>query len=95
MKRKTLQFRFKKAALTMSFAFTALLATAQTNVYDDVIATSPNHTSLKAAIDQEMLQAVLQNPSSTLTVFAPDNTAFDNLATALNTDINGLLALQT
>lgn len=93
MKRKTLQFRFKKAALTMSFAFTALLATAQTNVYDDVIATSPNHTSLKAAIDQEMLQAVLQNPSSTLTVFAPDNTAFDNLATALNTDINGLLAL--
>ena len=83
----------RKATLTMSLAFTSLLAVAQTNVYDDVIATSANHTSLKAAIDQQMLQGALQDPSATLTVFAPDNDAFDNLATALNTDIAGLLAL--
>lgn len=83
----------RKATLTMSLAFTSLLAVAQTNVYDDVIATSANHTSLKAAIDQQMLQGALQNPAANLTVFAPDNTAFDNLATALGTDIAGLLAL--
>jgi transforming growth factor-beta-induced protein len=93
MKKRTIQLKFKKAALTMSFAFAAFMATAQTNVYDDVIATSANHTSLKAAIDQQMLQGALQDPTSTLTVFAPDNTAFDNLATAFNTDIAGLLAL--
>jgi transforming growth factor-beta-induced protein len=83
----------RKATLTLSIAFSSLLAAAQSNVYDNVIAISPNHTSLKAAIDQEMLQGALQDQNSTLTVFAPDNTAFDNLATALNTDINGLLAL--
>ena len=83
----------RKATLTMSLAFSSLLAVAQTNVYDDVIASSANHTSLKAAIDQQMLQGALQDPTATLTVFAPDNTAFDNLATALNTDIAGLLAL--
>jgi uncharacterized surface protein with fasciclin (FAS1) repeats len=67
-------------------------SSAQTNVYDDVIAGSANHTSLKAALDQEGLDVALQTGAS-LTVFAPDNMAFDNLATALNTDINGLLAL--
>jgi transforming growth factor-beta-induced protein len=93
MKKRTIQFQFKKAALVLSFAFTALLSAAQTNVYDNVIATSPNHTSLNAAIVQQNLQGALQNPAATLTVFAPDNTAFDNLATALGTDITGLLAL--
>lgn len=68
-------------------------ATAQTNVFDDVIATSPNHTSLEAALLATNLQGALQNTSSNLTVWAPDDTAFDNLATALGTDINGLLAL--
>ena len=84
---------FRKTVLTLSLVFTALGASAQTNVYDDVIATSPNHTSLAAAIQQEGLVSALQNPSATLTVFAPDNTAFENLATALNTNIAGLLAL--
>ena len=65
---------------------------AQTNVYDNVIAVSPNHTSLAAAIQQAGLVGALQNPSATLTVFAPDNAAFDNLATALGTNISGLLA---
>ena len=73
--------------------FAALGLKAQTNVYDNVIATSPDHTSLAAALQQEGLVGALQNNASTLTVFAPDNAAFDNLAAELNTDINGLLAL--
>ena len=44
------------------------ISLAQTNVYDDIIATSPNHTSLKAALDQEGLDVVLQDPSGTFTV---------------------------
>jgi uncharacterized surface protein with fasciclin (FAS1) repeats len=78
-----------------AFALSAMFfsASAQTNVYDDVIATSPNHTSLDAALQQAGLVGALQNPSATLTVWAPDNQAFDDLATALNTDIAGLLAL--
>ena len=93
MKKGILKFGFKKAALTLSIAFTALSASAQTNVFDDVIATSTDHTSLKAALIQEGLDAVLQDMNGTFTVFAPDNAAFDALAVALNTDIPGLLAL--
>jgi uncharacterized surface protein with fasciclin (FAS1) repeats len=66
---------------------------AQTNVYDDIIAISPNHTYLKAAIDQQNLQSALRDSTSNLTVFAPTNAAFDSLAAALNTDIPGILAL--
>jgi transforming growth factor-beta-induced protein len=66
---------------------------AQTNVFDDVIAPSPNHTYLEAALIQEGLVGALQNPSATLTVFAPDDQAFTNLATALGTNVAGLLAL--
>ncbi len=66
---------------------------AQTNVYDDIIATSPNHTYLKAAIDQEGLAPTLQDGSGTYTVFAPTNDAFDALAAELNTNIAGLLAI--
>ena len=73
------------------FALTSTLSFGQTTVYD-VIAASPNHTSLTAALDQEGLDAVLDDNMSTFTVFAPDNAAFDDLATALGTDIAGLLA---
>jgi uncharacterized surface protein with fasciclin (FAS1) repeats len=48
---------------------------------------------LATAIQQQGLVGALQNPSATLTVFAPTNAAFDNLAASLNTDIAGLLAL--
>lgn len=65
---------------------------AQTNVYDDVIATSPDHTLLAAALQQEGLDVVLRDASGTFTVFAPDNDAINNLATDLGTDINGVLA---
>ena len=66
---------------------------AQTNVFDDVIAASPNHNYLEAALLQEGLSGALQNPGATLTVFAPDDQAFEQLAFALQTDIAGLLAL--
>ncbi|MFM7668364.1 MAG: fasciclin domain-containing protein, partial [Bacteroidota bacterium] len=87
----------KKLKVYSISMFSALLLTTttycQTNVFDDVIATSPNHTYLEAALLQENLAGALQNPSATLTVFAPDDAAFTALAAALNTDINGLLAL--
>jgi len=66
---------------------------AQTNVFDDIIATSPDHTTLANALVQEGLDVALQNNAATLTVFAPDNAAFDDLASALNTTVAGLLAL--
>lgn len=91
MKMKNLPL-FKIASLSMMLVFTSLGLNAQTNVYDDVIATSPNHTSLATALQQEGLDAALQNGMGTFTVFAPDNAAFDNLAAALGTDIAGLLA---
>ena len=68
---------------------------SQTNVFDDIIAMSPDHTYLEAALIQEGLDVALQNNAATLTVFAPTDAAFDNLAAALNTDIAGLLALPT
>lgn len=93
MKRILFNFNFQKVTLSVALAFASFGSYAQTNVYDDVIATSANHTSLKAALDQEGLDVALQNGMATYTVFAPDNAAFNDLATALNTDINGLLAL--
>jgi len=56
---------------------------AQTNVYDDIIATSPDHTTLAAALTQTGLDSVLQNPMADFTVFAPDDDAFDDLAAEL------------
>jgi uncharacterized surface protein with fasciclin (FAS1) repeats len=79
-------------SLSATVLFSSFL-NAQTNVFDDVIAPSPNHTYLEAALIQENLVGALQDPSATLTVFAPNDAAFTALATALNTDINGLLAL--
>ncbi len=66
---------------------------SQTNVFNDIISTSPNHTYLTAALIQENLDVALQDQNANYTVFAPDDIAFINLANALGTDINGLLAL--
>jgi transforming growth factor-beta-induced protein len=49
-------------------------------------------TLVTAVITAELLPA-LTNPLANYTVFAPTNAAFDNLATALNTTVSGLLAL--
>ncbi|MDB3906113.1 fasciclin domain-containing protein [Crocinitomicaceae bacterium] len=80
---------FSAAALSMM----TFGVSAQTNVFDDIIVPSANHSSLEAAIITANLQGALQDPTASLTVWAPDNQAFDDLATALGTDINGLLAL--
>lgn len=64
---------------------------AQT-VYD-VIANSPAHTSLKAAIDAAELDGALQLTTATYTVFAPDNAAFDDFAAELGVTVADLLLL--
>ena len=65
---------------------------SNSNVFDDIIAVSPNHTYLEAALIQAGLDVALQNPASSLTVFAPDDAAITALVTALGTTISGLLA---
>lgn len=65
---------------------------AQTSVFD-IIAASPNHTYLETALIQEGLNVPLDDLSGAFTVFAPDDNSFTAIATALGTDINGLLAL--
>ena len=57
----------------------------------DVIAASPSHTLLAAALDAAGLTSVLADPASTFTVFAPDDDAFaalpgDALALLLTED---------
>lgn len=72
--------------------FIATSSTAQTSVFD-VIAGSPDHNYLEAALVQQELDVVLSGVSAEFTVFAPTDAAFDALAAALGTDINGILAL--
>ncbi|MCR9171505.1 MAG: fasciclin domain-containing protein [bacterium] len=91
MKRRILPLKaiFSAAVLSMM----TFGVSAQTNVFDDVIVPSPNHTSLEQAIITANLQGALQDPNASLTVWAPDDQAFDDLATALGTNVAGLLAL--
>ncbi len=90
--KKTFITHFKKTTLSFALVATSFGAFGQTNVYDNVISTSPNHTTLKAALIQAGLVSTLQNPTATLTVFAPDNAAFDALASALGVTATQLLA---
>ena len=92
MKKSLHLSKLRNTALVGLF-FASFLSNAQTNVYDDIIAASADHTSLAAAISTAGLESALQDASATLTVFAPDNDAFDDLALELGTDIPGLLAL--
>lgn len=84
---KTLKF-------TLAILFVSCFSTlkAQTNVFDDVIASSPNHTLLEAALIQEGLDTVLQEIPA-VTVFAPTDVAITNLTVALGITIPDLLAL--
>jgi len=82
-----------KIGLMLSSAFLVLQMSAQTNVFDDVIAASPNHNYLEAALLQQGLAGALQDPDASLTVFAPDDNALTQIAAALGTDISGLLTL--
>ncbi|MCH2230747.1 MAG: fasciclin domain-containing protein [Crocinitomicaceae bacterium] len=93
MKSTLFNSTIKKIGGTAFVLFTSLSAMSQTNVYDDIISQSADHTSLTAAITTAGLESALQNSSASLTVFAPDNDAFDDLAADLGTNITGLLAL--
>jgi uncharacterized surface protein with fasciclin (FAS1) repeats len=93
MKKKLILNKLNKPTLFFPMLLMSFGLQAQTNVFDDVIAPSPNHTYLEAALIQEGLDVALQNNAANLTVFAPDDNAFTALATALGTNVNGLLAL--
>ncbi|MES2799693.1 MAG: fasciclin domain-containing protein [Bacteroidota bacterium] len=92
MKRKFISLNLRSASISLPMIFLSFGLSAQTNVFDNVIATSPNHTYLEAALIQEGLDVALKSPTATLTVFAPDDDAFTDLANALGTNIAGLLA---
>lgn len=93
--KKTFITHFKKSTLAFALVATSFGAFGQTNVYDNVISISPNHTTLKAALIQAGLVSALQDPTATLTVFAPDNAAFDALATALGISPTSALLADT
>jgi transforming growth factor-beta-induced protein len=62
-------------------------------VVDIALDDPTNFSTLVAAVVKAELLPALTNPFANLTVFAPTNAAFSNLATALSTDLNGILAL--
>lgn len=92
MKKNVTLSKLKKSTLFFPVLFMSFGLQAQTNVFDNVIAPSPNHTYLEAALVQQGLDVALKNNAADLTVFAPDDNAFTALATALGTTVNGLLA---
>jgi len=57
------------------------------------IAIDNGFSYLTAAVATAELFPALTDPFADFTVFAPDNEAFENIASALGTDIEGLLAL--
>jgi uncharacterized surface protein with fasciclin (FAS1) repeats len=93
MKKQFFNYGLRKIILPVSVLVLSFGIKAQTNVFDDIIAVSPNHNYLEAALVQQGLDVALKNNAATLTVFAPDDNAFMAIASALGTDINGLLAL--
>ena len=93
MNKQIFNYGLRKIILPVSALVLSFGVKAQTNVFDNVIAPSPNHTYLEAALIQQGLDIALKNNAATLTVFAPDDNAFLSLATALGTNITGLLAL--
>ena len=85
--KKTYLIKTSLVALSM-----IVFSQAKAQTVFDQIAGSANHTLLEAALIQEGLDAALDDPMATLTVFAPDDNAINALAAALGTDITGLLA---
>ena len=79
-------------AIVFGFLLLSFSSKAQTNVYDDVIASSPDHTTLTAALQETGLDVTLSDPG-TFTVFAPDDDAFEALAAELGVTVPDLLDL--
>ena len=80
----------KIVSMALAINFIAFTSFGQT-VYG-VISGSPNHTTLKAAVDAAGLDVALSDPTSTLTVFAPDDAAFTDLLAELGITATALLA---
>eukprot|EP00899_Mesostigma_viride_P026115 jgi/Mesvir1/6689/Mv26501-RA.3 len=59
---------------------------------DDIIQSSVTHTVLDAALGAAELHSALDDPTATLTVFAPTNAAFVALLAELNVNASQLLA---
>ena len=79
--------------IVFSFINTIVLSHAQTNVYDNVLLVSPNHSTFATALQQTGLEVMLQDVTGTYTVFAPDNNAFINLSLKLGITVNDVLNL--
>ena len=77
------------------FAIAALVGSTQLQAQTafDVIANSPNHNLLQAALESTGLDAALSTPDGTFTVFAPDDAAVNALIAELNISVADLLAL--
>ena len=91
--KRTFTFTLKKTILSLSLALGVSVASAQSTSVYDVISGSPDHTSLKAAIDAAGLDGALEDLNTIYTVFAPDNDAFNDLANELGVTIPDLLNL--
>ncbi|MFY0673322.1 MAG: fasciclin domain-containing protein [Bacteroidia bacterium] len=79
--------------LLVLFMTTAGLSLNAQSIYD-VISSSTDHSILKSAIDSEpTVKAVLENSMLELTVFAPTNDAFQELADSFDITTNDLLTL--
>jgi uncharacterized surface protein with fasciclin (FAS1) repeats len=92
-KMKNSNYSLRRISFATALGLFSQVAIAQTNVFDDVIAASPNHTSLEAALIAAGLDDDLQNPAGTFTVFAPDDAAFNDLANQLGVTVPDLLTL--
>ncbi|PKR81378.1 hypothetical protein CW751_04800 [Brumimicrobium salinarum] len=80
----------KKITLATAVSLFGMASYAQT-VYD-VIASSPDHTTLEAAIDAAGLTTTLSDPTAEFTVFAPNDAAFTALLSELGITATDLLA---
>lgn len=74
---KTLITMRKHVLLTA--AFCGMMLTARSQSVFQIIQDSPIHNTLEAALVAAGLNTALSNPAATLTVFAPDDNAFDAL----------------
>jgi uncharacterized surface protein with fasciclin (FAS1) repeats len=75
----------------------AILVPVESNTVYDIIANSPDHTTLRAAIDLAGLDEALESDDFEFTVFAPTDAAFDalppGLLDALLSDPEGALSI--
>jgi uncharacterized surface protein with fasciclin (FAS1) repeats len=91
MKRNHYKFTQKIATAALFFGFMAGASSLKAQTVFDVIANSPNHTILEAALIQEGLDVELRK-TGPFTVFAPDDAAFNQYLSDNNITSAQLLA---